>query len=80
MTDPTARIGAAPPAQSWQKALRSPAYCALSRGSEARAFVRIMAAAECGRGVALTPEEAYALSLDHAVYEAAASALQESEP
>ena len=63
----------------WRKVLRSERYRSLPKDSPLRVYVRIMAAAEAGRGVVVSPEETWKCSLDDAIETAALAFLEEED-
>lgn len=64
----------------WSALLRTPRFQSLPDDSAVRVYVRIMAAAEAGKGLRITPDQAFALSLDNAIAAAAVSFADEDEP
>ena len=57
----------------------SKAYRSLPSDSAVRVYLRIMAAAEQGVGVRLSPDEVWACSMDNAVEHAAVRFLEEQD-
>lgn len=63
----------------WSGVTKSKVYKSLPADSAVRVYLRIMEAAEKRKGVVLSGDEAFACSMDHAVEQAAISAVEEDE-
>lgn len=61
----------------WSNITRSARYKSLPIDSPLRVYMRIMEAAEKGKGVVISAEEAFNCSLDNAVEQACISAIEE---